>query len=122
MSELQALVTKAIAAHGQWKVRLREVIASGRSEWTVDQVKVDDQCLLGRWIYGDALARFPGDPVVEQVRDLHREFHQEAARVLALALAGRRAEAEQAMAQGSAYSRVSGALVRALQALGEKAA
>lgn len=50
MSELQELITKAIAAHGQWKVRLREVIASGRSEWSVDQVKVDDQCVLGRWI------------------------------------------------------------------------
>jgi hypothetical protein len=76
VSELEALVTKAIAAHGQWKIRLRQAIETGKSEWTVDQVKVDDQCVLGKWIYGDAVVRFPGDSLVREIRELHREFHQ----------------------------------------------
>ncbi|GBD23938.1 hypothetical protein HRbin29_01611 [bacterium HR29] len=122
MSELEALVTKAIAAHGQWKIRLRQAIETGKSEWTVDQVKVDDQCVLGKWIYGDAVVRFPGDSLVREIRELHREFHQEAAKVLSLALMGRKAEAERLMEQGSAYARISGSLVRALQKLGQKAA
>jgi len=122
VSELETLVTKAIAAHGQWKVRLRQAIDTGKSEWSIDQVKVDDQCVLGQWIYGDAVARFPGDPLVQEIRELHRQFHQEAAKVLSLALMGRKADAERLMEQGSAYARISGSLVRALQKLGQKAA
>lgn len=122
MSELESLVVKAIAAHGQWKVRLQQAIDTGQSEWSVEQVTVDDQCVLGKWIYGDAMVRFPGDPLVQEIRELHRQFHQEAAKVLGLALVGRKTEAEQAMAQGGSYARLSGSLVRALQKLGQKAA
>ena len=122
MSDLATLVTKAIATHGQWKIRLRQAVDTGKSEWTVDQVKVDDQCVLGQWIYGDAMKRFAGDPLVQQVRDLHRQFHAEAANVLELALAGRRAEAAAQLEMGSPYARLSAALVRALQQLGARAA
>jgi methyl-accepting chemotaxis protein len=122
MSELETLVMKSIAAHGQWKVRVRQAIDTGKSEWSVDQVKVDDQCVLGQWIYADAVARFPSDPLVEEIREPHRQFHQEAAKVLSLALMGRKAEAERLLELGSAYAEISGSLVRALQKLGQQAA
>jgi hypothetical protein len=43
----------------------------------------------------------------EEVCRLHAEFHKEAAEVLKLALAGRREEAEAAIAQGSRFAKVS---------------
>ena len=111
------VITKAIAAHGQWKQRLREAVATGKSEWRPEVVKTDNACDLGKWIYGEAKASMPGHPGVEEVRRLHAEFHQEAAKVLTLALLGRRAEAEAAMALNSPFSRVSTALVGALKKL-----
>lgn len=117
MSMSQDVILKAIAAHGQWKQRLRDAAATGKSEFRPEVVKTDNACDLGKWIYGEAKAKLPGDPRVEEVRKLHAEFHQHAAQVLSLALLGKKAEAEAAMALGSPYSKASTALVNALKKL-----
>jgi methyl-accepting chemotaxis protein len=96
----------AIAAHGMWKARLRKAIDTGKSEWTVDSVQRDDLCEFGKWLHSSA----PGEQMTEPwntVKNLHSEFHKEAARVLALALAGRQAEAEAAIELGSDFARTS---------------
>ncbi len=111
------VITKAIAAHGQWKQRLRDAAATGKSEWRPETVKTDNACDLGKWIYGEAKAQVPNAAALEEVRKLHAEFHQHAAQVLSLAILGKRAEAEAAMAMGSPYSKVSTALVSALKKL-----
>jgi DNA-directed RNA polymerase specialized sigma24 family protein len=111
------VITKAIAAHGQWKQRLRDAAATGKSDFRPEVVKTDNACDLGKWIYSEAKVQMPGHPGVEEVRRLHAEFHQEAAKVLSLALLGKRAEAEAAMAMGSPYSKVSTALVNARKKL-----
>jgi len=41
-------ITKAISAHGNWKQRLRQAIESGNSEYTVEKLKVDNQCDFGK--------------------------------------------------------------------------
>lgn len=111
------LVMKAIAAHGQWKQRLRDAVATGKSEFKPEVVRTDNNCDLGKWIYGEAKSSMPGHPVVEEVRKLHAEFHKEASNILDLALKGKKAEAEAAMGLGSNYSKVSTALVNALKKL-----
>ncbi len=111
------VITKAIAAHGQWKQRLRDAAATGKSEWRPEVVRTDNACDLGKWLYGEAKAQLGNHPGLEEVRKLHAEFHQHAAQVLSLALLGKRAEAEAAMAIGSPYSKVSTALVNALKKL-----
>lgn len=111
------LVTKAIAAHGQWKQRLRDAVATGKSEWKPEVVRTDNACDLGKWIYGEARTVMPGHPAVEEVRKLHADFHREASTILDLALKGKKAEADAAMALGSNYSKVSTALVNALKKL-----
>lgn len=111
------VVMKAIAAHGQWKQRLRDAAATGKSEWKPEIVRTDNACDLGKWIYGEARTAMPGHPAVEEVRKLHADFHREASTILDLALKGKKAEAEAAMALGSNYSKVSTALVNALKKL-----
>jgi chemoreceptor zinc-binding protein len=107
-------VRRAIGAHGQWKLRLDQAIASGASDVSVAVVRRDDQCEFGRWLHG------PLDPVAracDAYRDvvaLHAEFHREAAAALELALAGRTEEAQAAIARGSAFARTSAALTGAM--------
>ena len=99
-------IVHAIAAHAKWKFYLREAIETGTSEWTVDEVRVDNRCEFGMWLQ----ALPPDDRKTEHwenVCRLHAQFHKEAAEVLKLALAGRREEAEAAIAQGSRFAKVS---------------
>lgn len=107
-------VRTAIAAHGQWKVRLRDAISTGDSEFKVAVVKLDNQCPFGKWLYGGGQHSFPSVSYYEQVRELHARFHEEAARVLLLATTGKTEEAKAALASGSAFSKISGSLVGAL--------
>ena len=102
-------ISKAIGAHAQWKLRLKQAIDTGKSEWTVERVNPDNLCDFGKWLYSL--------PEVEQqkenwqrIRALHAEFHREAAKVLGLALRGAQAEARQLMAFGSVYANVSSKL------------
>ena len=91
MNDSEAL-KHAIAAHGRWKSRLRQAIDSGQSEWTAAAVRPDTLCEFGKWLH----ARAPAEKLTEhwkKIRSLHSEFHEEAARILALALANRKAEA-----------------------------
>ena len=97
-------IVQAIAAHAKWKFRLREAIEAGTSEWTVNDVQTDNRCEFGIW-----LQALPAEDRKSEhwktVRQLHAEFHQQAAEVLRLALAGRREEAEAAIAQGSRFAK-----------------
>jgi hypothetical protein len=103
----------AIAAHAKWKFRLREVIKTGQSEWTVETVRPDDRCEFGQWLNALPLA----DRMSKEWREtkaLHAQFHGAAAEVLRSALAGHKPEAETAMAPGGAFADVSMKLVRVL--------
>lgn len=106
-------INMAIGAHGLWKSRLRQAIESGCSEHTVGEVCRDDCCDFGRWLHA-----LPGDEQAgtdwKKVRELHAEFHKEAAAVLALALAGRKAEAGSALGSESSYVQTSLLLTAAM--------
>jgi methyl-accepting chemotaxis protein len=114
-------LVRAIAAHAKWKYYLRQAINTGRSEWTVPKVRVDDQCEFGIWLRSVEQA----DRVCghwQAVQDRHAEFHRAAAHVLALALSGRREDAEAAIAPGSAFAEVSKQLTFAVMAWKEAVA
>jgi hypothetical protein len=102
-------ILRFIAAHGQWKFRLRDAITNGKSEFTVAGVKVDNACEFGKFLHSLPPAT-QGTPGCSKVRAKHAEFHQEAARVLELALSGRKADAEKALAIGSSFQKLSSEL------------
>lgn len=109
MTSLQSEISKAIGAHGMWKGMLRTAIETGKFDKPVEIVCQDNQCAFGRWLYSlDADTR--RGPRCQRVRTLHAEFHREAARVLELALAGRKGEADREMAFGGRFANSSAAL------------
>jgi hypothetical protein len=108
-------IRNAIVAHSRWKSRLRQAIDSGKSDFKDEMVRPDNVCEFGKWLH----ARPAMEKTTERwkkVRDLHSQFHQEAARVLVLALAGRKAEAEAAFALGSPFSKISADLTMVMVA------
>ena len=107
------VINRGIAAHARWKYRLFDAVETGRSEWTVEGIRSDDQCEFGRWL-GSLSAADLSDEHCVKVKAMHTEFHQVAAEVLSLALAGRKEEAQEAIALGSRFALVSSNLTMAM--------
>lgn len=107
-----------IGAHVMWKQRLTAFIAGSSTE-TLDPeaIRTDDRCALGKWIYGAGRA-MADLPRYEEVRALHAQFHQNAAEVVALHLAGKTDEAEKLL-QGD-YSKLSEKLKHRLIGLSQQ--
>jgi hypothetical protein len=84
----------AIDAHLKWKTRLRAVI-DGTSEEKLDPqvIAMDNQCVLGKWIYGAGGEKFGTYPHFKTLRAEHAKFHRCASSVLELALAKKTQEA-----------------------------
>jgi len=112
----QSEIKKAIGAHGVWKARLKTAIETGQSEYfTPETVCLDNQCNLGKWLYGATISSDDKtSPHYEKVRMLHAEFHRVAAKVLALALAGKKAEAQRMTAPDSHFATLSSNLIMAM--------
>jgi hypothetical protein len=92
-------ISKAVMAHGAWKSQLHDAIARGASDANVTNVRLDNQCEFGKWMYGKDLSdQDKRSPLYAQCRTLHRQFHLAAAKVLNLALAAKKEEALRAMA------------------------
>ncbi len=64
------------------------------------QVCRDDQCELWRWIYGEASRRFHALEGFRRLRITHADFHQAAARAVALAQQGQDEAAREEIAHG----------------------
>jgi methyl-accepting chemotaxis protein len=71
-----------IQAHQAWKQKLRSAIAGGEERnLNADEVCKDNQCALGKWIYG-AGRKFEQTPDYEPLRRTHADFHVCAADIL----------------------------------------
>jgi len=110
----QDQINAAIAAHSMWKARLKAAMQTGSSEFSPSAVAHDDRCDFGKWLHGAAATAFKGSPHHTKCVELHRQFHTVAARVLSLALAGKRDEATRSMSPQGEYAVASGALTKAM--------
>lgn len=112
-------INKAIAAHSLWKVRLRQALETGSSEFTIDKVKTDNQCDFGKWLYSLPVAeRQSAD--WKTVQQLHSKFHAEAGNILDLALKGKKKEFEDAMMLGKDFAKLSSGLTTAMMTWSKK--
>lgn len=93
-------LTAAIEAHGAWKVRLMEAVATGRSPHEPAVVSADDRCAFGTWLHGEIRADARGSVHYAPVLDLHAQFHRLAGRILTQARSGERHAAASATAFG----------------------
>jgi hypothetical protein len=110
---LRTQITSAIAAHSQWKQRLNDAIATGKSEYNPTTVRMDNQCSFGKWLYA-ATTEDRASEHYATVKALHANFHEATGEVLELALAGKKEEAKKATGFGSPYLLTSSRLVNAL--------
>lgn len=97
---------EAIAAHTKWKVRLRTFIDGTGEKLEASKVAVDNQCDLGRWIYGDG-AKYRSLDAYEKLRASHAKFHKCAAQVVTHAASGNRNQAESLIGNGGEFSKLS---------------
>lgn len=109
---------KAVFAHAKWKHRLRQAMDTGKSEWTVAEVRADDGCDFGSWLQDLPSSKKTSEPYIH-LRSLHTEFHKAASEVLALALSGKKEEVRVAMAMGSHFTEISTKLVLTLSKWGK---
>jgi methyl-accepting chemotaxis protein len=60
----------------------------------------DDQCVLGKWLYGEGEKQFKNQPEFQKVVTSHSYFHRCAGHTLALALDGKNQEAATEITSG----------------------
>ena len=110
-------IDAAIDAHVKWFARLRMAIDGQASEFKPEQVKVDNACEFGKWLYGGFPPGLKSGPVYATIKGLHASFHAEASRILTLGLAGKKAEALQAMDPSGSFKKSSMTLIAQLNQL-----
>jgi hypothetical protein len=112
---------KAIAAHADWKVKLR-VALDNHGVLDAQAICSDRHCDLGRWLHTEAKHGLGADPNFLQCVEAHREFH-EAAGAVAHAINGKSfPAAEQQLAPGSRFSEASSRVAVMLRRLKRDAA
>lgn len=106
-------LTKVIGQHAMWKLHLHRAAAGQQVALDPEAARLDDRCDLGRWLHGASDGTL--DPRTrQQMIALHARFHQVAATALAHGLAGRRAQAREALEPGSEFLAVSTELIELL--------
>ena len=109
---------EVIGAHVMWKQRLIGFLAGSNTEaLDPDTIRLDNRCALGKWIYGDG-ASMSQLSKYDEVRDLHAQFHQFAADIVDLHLAGKTADAEKLLLGD--YSRLSEKLKHRITGLSQQ--
>jgi len=111
-------IMDAINAHVLWKIRLEKYI-NGTSEEKLDArvICLDNQCKLGKWIYGPALEHLQSDESLDYLRDEHAKFHAFAGRIVESVQANDKAAAT-ALMEGD-YKFTSRKVIFALTELGK---
>ena len=107
-------IQTAIEAHFLWFDRLKNAIATQKSEFKPEVVAKDNQCELGRWIYTD-LKALCDEKIYAEIKESHTNFHKKASEALTLALQGKIKDAEERIAFGSELLKLSGKLVLLLK-------
>lgn len=89
----------AIDAHLKWKDRLLNFINGQSNEnLKVDDVCVDNKCVLGKWIYGDG-DKILGEKILE-LKNTHAAFHKSAGTILKETLEGNKDKALKLLEEG----------------------
>ncbi len=87
-------IQAAMAAHENWKIRLKAYLDGTSTEnFVAEVICFDNRCDLGQWIYSTgqaALGKYPGFTALV---GHHKMFHYAASNVVALAKSGKETEA-----------------------------
>jgi len=94
----------AIEAHVRWKVRLENYIDGTTTEkLDVEVVGMDNQCPLGKWIYGIGGDQYSANPLFQEIREIHADFHKCSAGIMRQSDAGDKEGAAEALRRGEHF-------------------
>jgi hypothetical protein len=74
---------KMIQSHTRWKLRLKEAIEHGKSDFAVVEARNSHLCQFGQWLDSAEAKKMSN---YSEIVELHRNFHDEAANILYMAL------------------------------------
>lgn len=97
---------EAIAAHVDWKAKLRTYIKKADKSLDPNMVEKDNECKLGKWIYGDG-GKYKSSQHYEALRQEHAKFHKCAANIIRKVDEGKLSEAENLIDAKSQYTEIS---------------
>lgn len=106
------IIDRALMGHAQIKKRLCEAIRNPDTA-DLDDIRSDQTCAFGQWIYGPEGVRNSGLPQFRTLRDIHARFHEAAYQAALAAQAGRLREAEISIVSGD-FEMSSRAMTQAL--------
>ena len=109
-------LSKAIEAHGEWKVKFRQAI-NGKENLDAAAIADDNCCHLGQWLHGEAKTKFGHLKSYAECVATHAVFHQCAGNVAQTINAKKYAEAQSMIGTGSEYQKASVAVSAAIFAL-----
>ena len=73
----------ALDAHTAWTKRLEgKIEGSNNEELDIAKVASDCECVLGKWIHGEAKKQFGEESDLEELRKVHADFHLKAGEIL----------------------------------------
>jgi hypothetical protein len=94
----------AIEAHVRWKVRLEKYIDGTTTEkLDMEVIGMDTQCSLGKWIYGVGGDKYNANPLFQEIREIHADFHKCSAGIMRQADAGDKEGALDALQRGEHF-------------------
>ncbi len=107
---------EAMKVHAQWRIKLRTAIVKKEKLDAVALAK-DNQCELGKWLYGEAKQKLGSNPIHASCVKAHATFHKAVAEIASVVNTGEYAAAEKLMGAGSAFSQASNSVGMALMAM-----
>jgi Chemoreceptor zinc-binding domain len=110
----------AVKAHSDWKMKLTKYINHPDHSLKPAEVRVDNRCTLGQWIYGEG-TKHAALPEFSKLRSEHQRFHKAAAAVISKADSGVDETAEVALGSKSEYAAASSGVVSAIMAMKARA-
>jgi len=109
-----------ISKHAEWKIKFRNAITK-KEKLDAETIAKDNVCDLGKWLYGEAKAKFGKLASYSEVVAKHAAFHTEASKVAKAINAGKYDEASAMIESGTPYARASSDVASALLKLKREA-
>jgi hypothetical protein len=109
----------AVAAHSQWKTKLRGYLTKPNKSLNPADVEADNRCVLGQWIHGEG-KHHAADPDFLELRKEHANFHRAAADLVRRADQGENVGEETVLGAKSPFSQLSQRLVHLIMMMKQK--
>jgi len=100
---------KAVQIHANWRHKFCVAIES-KEMLDIERISADDCCTLGKWLYGEAKAKYSQHDAYKVIVRKHASFHKEAGKIAQLVNSKEFSKAESMLSGGSDYS-ISSSLV-----------